>query len=1641
MRQRLAQAFTALLLVLAPITTKASAQTDLQNPQDPDNWTDTKTGAPDPTPTCFVANPSQFEHDCFWRYQGPIVINVPVTRAIGDVAKLKEHKLIHKKALLRIASFDVDFNEIDSVYVNGNPVDRHLEGDNCTWSARDYEVPIEYIKFPDAGTDGHAPDPKMNEVKIVIDTASPQPQYCTAIDWIAIEIKVASPLVLLHGGFSGDPFGAFKTVWDPEVHDVFGLPIDHSFHQLYDLRLIEANIGPVGDAVNKCLTETGSDKVSLVTHSKGGIDGRAFIDNQQTADKIDQFIQMGVPNRGIPVFKYVLDMPFTMLSWPINLGLGLGGSQLTPDYMDVFFNPVHGLQPGIHYTSLAGDYDPQCSPCFATFMQSLFGAGDGLVPIWSARGLEGASGATLSGHRSQGNESMEHTKLHHSTQVRDNLFQPNIATFSAVTPPQRVDDAPISLQCSAAWDSVVDVAHVDSVALDVDHSGVSVFAVMYPQGVVNATLRSPSGLLISKNNYQNQLVTWEDTEIPGGRVQTYTFSPTEVGRWTAFISADSVVDASGKVGVGIEALYQSPALQLQAIPSRTEAAVGDAVDIKGVLSRGGLAETGASVSAIVTLNDVPTGSVTLLDNGVSPDSAAGDGIYTARITPSQSGRLGTIVQARGGGGQVARYSRSASRFVEVSQGRISGTPTVRSYPAVRNAPGYCRWLQMEADLTVPVTSSYRVHALLTDDLGQTVEADAETSLTAGARTVRWRFDGPTLFGHRRNGPWTLSTLRIAQIGNGLLATVGEWSGIHHTTALQYSQFQRPSIRLTGVCASNGVDSQSNFPGFDYLDVHLGVEVDFPAAGGPAGANQSYHWSGTLVDAAGHVIGDHVELEGAVPYYSDSLEFQFDGGCIRRNGVDGEYFLNDVVISREGQPALFVDHQISVGTYQANQFSWNHLGSSVVVEKDSVTVCPGGDMDTLRFHAIIPHRCGEGPVSGAVDIYAVKAASGAVVWDCVTRTDANGDTLHAYLVTPGAVADTAWFRASAISGCETYFNRASGVLNYEVFWGPELLAFAPAIWLNSVDLDRRAYGAVERWDLERYNQLNVFPSSASCNNFDWDAGITVADSMLFARHCVEHHHAPRHLFAPNGREDLEPGTQFNIVWLQAHGDSARVTLNLLRKYLPSYKRVIAANLMDTGSYNWTVPSDLPLTADLLVEVVHTAGVFVSANGDVGRDTSDAAFSFHQSGGGCPTLDVLQDGQYLVENTLLGRTSNGSLLYDNYHLVDTATVADGHYYLHVRENEQEESTIDNAFLAEVDHTPGVHVTAVGTGFALGDIVPAASVTSQSGVDLTSAIGPGGNGFVVQLGDTVLVDLGGSASRMGALQPQSVGSRTMSGGGGFVLGAMGKELPPDGLDAVWRVAQRDGRPIDVHAFDTAVLSETGILIQIPDGAGGWTTVEHNYPRQNFDESVYDSVSSNLVRLIPMGSQRIRSLGRLQPVQGELHATVFAPIAAAHTRLGDVKAALEYIGGGTTSLSPGDTISLTYTAAPAAPGLERSFFFLSRGVYTTPPSAFMSGGGAGTGVPNYAFALQPARPNPASGRVTFGYTLAQSATPVLQLYSVAGRLVRSLVRESQSAGPHEVVWDGTDNVGARVHAGVYFYRLTAGAWSSERKLVVITP
>ena len=87
--------------------------------------------------------------------------------------------------------------------------------------------------------------------------------------------------------------------------------------------------------------------------------------------------------------------------------------------------------------------------------------------------------------------------------------------------------------------------------------------------------------------------------------------------------------------------------------------------------------------------------------------------------------------------------------------------------------------------------------------------------------------------------------------------------------------------------------------------------------------------------------------------------------------------------------------------------------------------------------------------------------------------------------------------------------------------------------------------------------------------------------------------------------------------------------------------------------------------------------------------------------------------------------------------------------------------------------------------------------------------------------------------------------------------------------------------------------------------------------------------------------------------------------------------------------------------------------------------------------YSLSTGRPNPFRDRVTIRFDLPVAGDADLAVFDVTGRRVRTVVRGRLDAGRYAPVWDGRDDHGSRVAAGVYFVRLRAGDFTATRKSV----
>ena len=89
--------------------------------------------------------------------------------------------------------------------------------------------------------------------------------------------------------------------------------------------------------------------------------------------------------------------------------------------------------------------------------------------------------------------------------------------------------------------------------------------------------------------------------------------------------------------------------------------------------------------------------------------------------------------------------------------------------------------------------------------------------------------------------------------------------------------------------------------------------------------------------------------------------------------------------------------------------------------------------------------------------------------------------------------------------------------------------------------------------------------------------------------------------------------------------------------------------------------------------------------------------------------------------------------------------------------------------------------------------------------------------------------------------------------------------------------------------------------------------------------------------------------------------------------------------------------------------------------------------------FRLLQNSPNPFSPATSIRYELPVSTHVRIDVYSVSGRHVCTIVDGPREAGHNRAAWDGTDASGHSVSSGVYVYEMRAGEFTSRKRMVLL--
>jgi len=82
---------------------------------------------------------------------------------------------------------------------------------------------------------------------------------------------------------------------------------------------------------------------------------------------------------------------------------------------------------------------------------------------------------------------------------------------------------------------------------------------------------------------------------------------------------------------------------------------------------------------------------------------------------------------------------------------------------------------------------------------------------------------------------------------------------------------------------------------------------------------------------------------------------------------------------------------------------------------------------------------------------------------------------------------------------------------------------------------------------------------------------------------------------------------------------------------------------------------------------------------------------------------------------------------------------------------------------------------------------------------------------------------------------------------------------------------------------------------------------------------------------------------------------------------------------------------------------------------------------------------PNPFNPATNIKFDLKKNAHVSLVVYNMLGQQIKTLVNSPKLSGHHAIHWDGTNDQGAKVTSGIYFYQFKADGYTKTNKMILM--
>ena len=301
-------------------------------------------------------------------------------------------------------------------------------------------------------------------------------------------------------------------------------------------------------------------------------------------------------------------------------------------------------------------------------------------------------------------------------------------------------------------------------------------------------------------------------------------------------------------------------------------------------------------------------AVDFRDDGLGRDEVADDGLYTASFQTGTTGDFHVVSTIDGVNSQGNAFRRTAFAPFTVNpvRGNFVGTFSDRSIDTNNN--GAIDQIGVSLDVDIVEAGLYNVSLILGTPSGESLPTNRIINLGSGLTSVELMFTAEDIKNVlAADGPYLLNEAHLEFLGADPPATSDAMFGIGMTAAYQLSQFERNAIEFLTGSTAIGIDTDNNSK-FDFLDVS--IPVDFLNGG-------FYSWSGRLVDSNGTEVA-LAGNSGTFPSGASSLSLRFSGNAVGENGVDGPYFVRNLIIFGAGASGV-VDEALATQPFSASSF--------------------------------------------------------------------------------------------------------------------------------------------------------------------------------------------------------------------------------------------------------------------------------------------------------------------------------------------------------------------------------------------------------------------------------------------------------------------------------------------------------------------------------------------------------------------------------------------------------------------------------------------------------------------------------------------------------------------------------------------------